>query len=483
MYYFKKCGDNDSASLISSAMITGIFGLILLSASHDKSKREGRSEDLSSLDAKDPYIIVVFSWVLLAVFGMLPFLFYGAVNSIADAFFESMSGFTTSGSTILTNIDSQPHGLLLWRSMIHWIGGLGFILLFVAVMPVFNKGNNKMMLYSAESSNIGFRKLHPKMGVTARRLWYIYIIITVLCTLAYGLGPMNWFDAVCHAFSTVATGGFSTRQASIGYWNSPYLEYVSCFFMIFSGVSFTMYYFMFTGQLFEVRRNEEWKWYFGILFFFTASFVILFYIAPSTNIATDLASYPENTFEAKFRASLFHVSAMLSSTGFASSCCDYTAWGRLFWIPTLFVMAGGACSGSSSGGIKVVHEVICFKTLRMQFKRMLNPNAVMPVKMSKEVVESETQWKVMNYLFFYFTIIVMGTIALSLSGCNFEESIFNCVSAISNAGPAIGSTGPISTFADIPVAAKWIMSLLMLIGRLEIFTVIILFAPSFWKKK
>lgn len=478
-------GERDVIALLGATMITAIFGFILLSAGRDKTKRkDSNGRDMSSLTMKDSFVLVTVTWVLFSVFGMLPFIFSGAIDTVTDAFFESMSGFTTTGSTIMNNIDSQPHGILFWRSMIQWLGGLGIIVLFLAILPALNKKSNKTSLYSAEMSGLGVKKLHPKMSVTARHLYTIYILLTVACVLVYWAGPMDFYDAVCHALTTLSTGGFSTHQSSIGYFNSSYVEYTCSLFMLLGGVNFSLYYFLFRGDFKTFANNEELRWW---LIFVIANVAIvtgLFYVAPKMDtVLTDVSSYPEPNFESRFRTALFHVSTLVTSTGYQGSCYDYTLWGGLFLFPTLVVMLSGACAGSTSGGIKVIRWMVCMKSIRITIRQILHPSAVFNVKVSKEVVTPDILLKTLNFLFFYVIICVVAVMVLTISGCNFEESVFNTITALSNMGPGYGSTGPAYSFSGLSVMAKWVMSFLMLIGRLEIYTVLLIFTPSFWNKR
>ncbi|MGN0032949.1 MAG: TrkH family potassium uptake protein [Candidatus Limimorpha sp.] len=484
-YYNITAGEKDVLSLLASTMVTGIFGFILLSAGKDKAKKDNTEEvKINSLTMKDSFIVVTMTWVLFAVFGMLPFIFTGAIDNITDAFFESMSGFTTTGATIMNNIDSQPHGILFWRSIIQWLGGLGIIVLFLAFIPAMNKNSNKTMLFSAETSGIGVQKLHPKMAVTARRLWGIYILLTIVCALVYWAGPMNLYDAVCHAFTTMSSGGFSTHQSSIGYYNSKYLEYACSIFMLLAGINFSLYYFLFRGDYGVFAKNEELHWFLGAVAAGVIIICSLFYIAPSVeNVCTDVSSYPDASFEARFRTSLFHVATIITSTGYQGSCYDYCLWGGLFVIPTFLLMISGACAGSTSGGVKLIRFVICLKSFRNTIKQMLHPSAVFTVRVSKEVVSNDILMRTLNFLFYYLMLCVVSVIVLVIVGCPFEESVFNTITALSNIGPGFGSTGPSASFSEISAMAKWVMSFLMLVGRLEIFTVLIIFTPSFWNKK
>jgi len=484
-YYNVQKGEKDVMSLFAATMVTAIFGFILLSAGREKAKRgEGRVREISSLTMKDSFILVTMTWIIFAVFGALPFIFTGAIDNITDAFFESMSGFTTTGATIMNNIDDMTHGILFWRSMMQWLGGLGIIVLFLALIPAVNKNSNKTMLFSAEMSGLGVKKLHPKMAVTARHLWVIYIVLTIVCCLTYWAGPMNLYDAVCHALTTMSTGGFSTHQESIGFFNSGYLEYVAVLFMLLGGVNFSLYYFLFRGDVKYFAKNEELRWYLGVVLLSVVAMTTLFYYAPNiTTLSTDVSAYPEPTFEARFRSSLFHVASIVTSTGYQGACYDYSLWGGLFLVITFLLMLSGSCAGSTSGGIKVIRWMVCFKSIGNTIKQMLHPNAVFTVKISREVVPNDVLLRTLNFLFFYVIICILSVVVFVVSGSDFKESIFNTITALSNIGPGVGSTGPAATYSGLSVIAKWTMSFLMLIGRLEIFTVILIFSPSFWNKK
>ncbi len=471
LFYFYRCGDGDVLALTVSTIITAISGFILISAGR-KSRNKNR-QDMDNFEIKDSFFIVTITWFLFALFGMLPFLLNGTVNSVTDAFFEAMSGFTTTGSTVLNNIDAQPHGILFWRSIMQWLGGLGIIVLFLAVMPALNRSSNKVMMFSAEMSGIGIKKLHPKMMMTARKLLGIYVILTILCGYMYWLGPMNVFDAVCHALTTMSSGGFSTHQASISYFNSPYIEYVASVFMFASGINFSLYYLLFTGQGKLFRENEELRWYIGAVLLMTAVIVALFYFAPKLDtVLTNVDSYPDG-FENRFRTSLFHVTSIMTSTCFQATNFDYDLWGGLFLIPTFIMMASGACAGSTSGGIKVIREVITIKSINNIFRRLLHPNAMFSVKVSNEVIDEDKTRRVVNFLIIFLLLYVTGVLLFVISGSPLEEAMFNCISALGNSGPGIGSTGPSVSFSGLSDMGKWTMSVLMLVGRLEIYTVLV----------
>ena len=470
LYYNINYGETDFLSLLIPSLMTMLTGLILYFIGRNAKK---------NLRKEDNYLIVTLTWIILTAFGMLPYLISGALDNISDAVFETMSGFTTTGSTVMTNIDSQPHGILLWRSVTQWLGGLGVIVLTMAFFSQKNKAH-ETQLFSAESPGLEVDKLGSRIRNTAQKLWVIYIVLTILCFVAYYLGPMNLFDAVCHSMTTVATGGFSTHQASIGYWASPYIEYMCTLFMAMCGLTLALYYFLIVGRFKAFRQNEEMRWYFGIIFIGVAVFMLLFYSLEYTTVLTtdQLSSFPMG-FEETFRASLFNVVAIMTSSGYQASCFDYVAWGQAFIIPTVLLMAVGGCSGSTSGGIKVSRIAIAIKNLIADLKRQLHPQAVIPVKMSKRSIDQRTVMRVMAFIMVYIITVLVATLLLTCLGMDFTSSFVSCVSAMSNIGPAYGMTGPATTFAAIPDIAKWILSGMMLVGRLEIFTVLLLFTKEY----
>jgi Trk-type K+ transport systems, membrane components len=473
LYYNKTCGETDLNSFLITAGITGSVGLLLYVIGRKNKK---------ALEIKDSYLIVSFTWVLFSIFGMLPFLIYGTVDNVTDAFFETMSGFTTTGSTVLNNIDEQPHGILFWRSIIQWLGGLGIIVFALAFMPSVIRGSKKRMFFGAESSGLNVEKLQPKMQGTALNLWIIYIVLTLLCTVSYWIGPMSLYDAVCHAFTTIATGGFSTHQQSIGYFHSNYIEYVCSIFMLLSGVNFAMYYFASVRKFNLIRKNEETRTFLIIVFILVILFSLLFYIAPNLKTTTEaqINSYPKGANDI-IRTSLFHVSTIISSTGYQAVNFDYDIWGLYFLIPTLFMMVSGSCAGSTSGGIKIIRLLVISKYIKNVFREFSHPTALFSVKVSGQSLEQSTVMRVCVFMALYFILLAVTSVALTLTGLSFQDSFYAFVTCMGNCGPGANLTGPSYSFSELPVTAKWILSFTMLLGRLEIFTVFILFTKSFWK--
>jgi trk system potassium uptake protein TrkH len=476
LHYQHVAGETDARCFLLTAGLTGAVGLLLYNI--------GNMNKRGTLQIRDTFLVVALSWVLFSLFGMLPFLMHGTVDNVTDAFFETMSGFSTTGATILENIDQQPHGILFWRSIMQWMGGLGVVVFTLAFLPSVAKGSKKASLFAAEAPGLSVEKLAPTMGATSRLLWIIYIALTLMCALAYYLGPMNRFDAVCHALTTIATGGFSTHQASIGYFQSNYIEWVCVLFMLLSGINFAMYHFLFNRRFDVIRRNEELRWYLVAVLVFALLFVARFYFAPHFRTITDeqLASHPQTWWD-RIRISLFHVVALLSNTGFQSSNCDYDTWGRLFLIPTVLLMVVGGCAGSTSGGIKMVRVIVLFKYIRKTVNELIHSSSMYTVKISGQIVEDLSLKRVMSFFSLFLIVFMLNVVGLSAAGMSLEEGAISFLTCISNYGPGTGITGPSGTFDAIPNAAKWILSFDMLVGRLEIFTILLLFTRSFWRAK
>lgn len=475
-HYQRVAGETDARYFVLTAALTGAVGLLLYNIGHSAKK--------SPLQIRDSFLVVALSWVLFSVFGMLPFLMYGTVDNVTDAFFETMSGFSTTGATILDNIDQQPHGILFWRSMMQWMGGLGVVVFTLAFIPSVAKGSKKMSLFAAEAPGLSVEKLAPTMGATSRLLWIIYIVLTLLCAIAYALGPMNRFDAVCHAFTTIATGGFSTHQASIGYFQSNYIECVCIVFMLLSGINFAMYHFLFNGRFDVIKRNEELRWYLFAILAFTLLFIGRFFFAPHFNLMTEeqLSSHPHSWWE-RIRTSLFHVVALLSNTGFQGSNYDYDLWGRLFLIPTVVMMIVGGCAGSTSGGIKMVRVIVLFRYMKKTVYEMLHSSSVYTVKVAGQIVDDLALKRVLSFFSLFIILFMVNVVALSAMGMTMEDGAISFLTCFSNYGPGSGITGPSGTFDAIPNAAKWLLSFDMVVGRLEIFTILLLFSRSFWQTK
>ena len=417
------------------------------------------------LSRRDGYCIVTLSWGGFTLFGMLPFYLSGSIVSLTNAFFETMSGFTTTGATILDDIESLSHGMLFWRSLTQWIGGLGIVFFTIAVLPVFTSGG--VQLFSAESTGVIHDRTHPKINVMAKWLWTVYLILTLAETILLMLGGMNLFDAVCQSFATTATGGYSTKQASISYWNSPFIEYVVAIFMLLSGVNFALFLMCLRGKVSRLLRDEELRWFLGSVAILT--FLITFALVFQNHY----------DWETAFRKSLFQVATAHTSCGFATD--DYNLWPAFTWLLLLIAMLSGGCTGSTSGGIKNMRLLIIARSIRNEFKHLLHPNAVLPVRVNKQSVSPSIVSTVGMFFAFYLIIVILGWVVLLFLGVGFSESIGTVISSIGNVGPGLGSCGPAYSWNGLPDAAKWVLSFLMLIGRLELFSVLLLFYPGFWK--
>lgn len=457
LYY----GENDSIYFLMPAgiglLVGGFFLLIGRNPSNSIGKREGS-------------VIVTFTWILFSLIGLLPFWMSGSIPSFTNAFFETISGFTTTGASILNNIESLSHGMLFWRSLTHWIGGIGIIVISLAILPVFSVSGTQ--LFAAETTGPTKDKIHPKISETAKRLFFIYFILTVAETLLLRIGHMGWFDSVCQSFATIATGGFSTKQASIAYWNSPYIQYIIILFMILSGVNFSLYYFAFKKKFEKIKGNEELKYFLLVLFVF--SIIVTLSLIDFSKVNSFA------TLEQAWRDSLFTVSSLMTTTGFCTA--DYMNWKPLTWVILLIVMLTGASAGSTSGGIKMIRVVISAKTCYYEFKRLLHPNAVIPVRYNGHLVGEDIITRVLAFTLLYIVVAGFGILVLAISGMGFMESVGGMITCLGGIGPGLGLVGPSGNFYDIPEFSKWFLSLMMLAGRLELFTVFVIFTPAFWKK-
>lgn len=419
------------------------------------------------LTQRDSYFIVAVTWILFTAFGMLPFYLSGHIPSVADAFFETMSGFTTTGASILDNIESLPYGMLFWRSFTQWIGGLGIVFFTIALLPIFGGGSQQLFL--SEATGVTYSKTHPKVRVMARWLWMIYFVLTLLEVIFLLLGGMNLFDAVCHSFSTTATGGYSTKQDSVAFWDSAYIEYVISIFMILSGVNFSLYLFLLKGNYKLILKDSELHW-------FLKSVGII------TLIITVALVYQNGyDWELAFRKALFQVATTHTSCGFVTD--DFNLWPPFTWLLLLFAMISGGCTGSTSGGIKNMRLCILVQNVKNQFKQILHPHAVLPIKINRKTIDPQLSSNVLTFIVTYLLCAGGGWLVLMFFGVGLTESLSTVVSAIGNVGPGLGAFGPIYSWAALPDAAKWVLSALMLIGRLELFGVLLLFYPGMWKNR
>lgn len=447
--------------LIISCLITFGTGISarLLTKKHNNDeikKREG-------------YLIVALGWLSMAIFGSLPYLISQQIPSISNAFFETMSGLTTTGATILGEeghkISELAPSLLFWRSMTQWIGGMGIIVLTIAILPLLGIGG--MELFIAEAPGPTKDKIHPRIKETAKRLWIIYFGLTVAETVMLMIAGMSFYDAINHALTTNSTGGFSTKDGSVGEFHSPIYEYIITLFMFIAGTNFTLIYFGFKGKFKYFLKNDEFKWY------LMAVLGLSVFLTPFV-----MSNY--DTLEESFRTVLFQVVSMITTTGYASA--DFTLWGPLVTFIFFLLLFSGASAGSTSGGIKIVRIVVLMKNGFLEFKKRLHPNAVIPVHLNKEPVSTKIIYNLLAFIFLYLFIFTIGSIALTAFGVEFAEALSAVATSLGNVGPGIGKLGPAEHFAWLPDGTKWILSLLMLMGRLELFTVALLFTPYFWRR-
>jgi len=428
----------------------------------------GYGTTVKNIAKKDSILTVTLSWVLFSIFGMLPYYLSGAIPSITDAFFETMSGLTTTGSSILTDVEAMPKGLLFWRSLTQWIGGLGMIVFVLAFMPLI-AGGGSSHLFEDEMPGVLHDKFRPRIGQIAKRLWLIYLGFTAILIILLRLGPMNTFDACCHALTTVSTGGFSTKNISIAYWDSTYINYVLSVFMLVGSVNFTLWYFFFKGDFNKMFKNEELKWFLSII------------IVSTLVIAGGLSYIGEySNFYQSFSTSLFQVISLSSSTGFATA--DYSQWGAFFLIVVSFLMIIGGCGGSTSGGLKTIRFIILCKGLFAEFSKQIHPKAIIPVRVNKNAVSINIVQRVFAFGFLHISIILFSLLVFTATGIGLDNAWGITISGIGNAGSGFGEFSAAGNFASMPDVAKWYYSFLMIVGRLELFTVLILFTPGFWKK-
>lgn len=451
-------GEDDFPYMLLSAGIT----FVVAALSYFPTKT-----DMSKLGKREGYLIVTIIWIVFSVFGSLPFYLSGYIPSYTDAFFETISGFTTTGATILTDIERLPHGLLFWRSLMQWLGGMGIIVLSLAVLPILGVGG--MQLYVAEVPGPTKDKLRPRVTQTAKILWTTYALLTAAEALLLFFGGMSLFDAVCHSFATLSTGGYSTKNMSVAYWDSAFIQYTICAFMFIGGVNFAVsYYVLFKGDFKKLLKNEELKYY------------TIFFLLFSLGYALVVVDTTDLTIERAFREGSFQIISIMTSTGFATS--DFMSRVPFLWVFLLVLMTFGGCAGSSCGGIKIVRIILLIKNSYLEFKRLLHPNAFLPVKFNGKVVHSQIVTNVLAFIVLFIVVSIFSMLVLTLFGVEFIEACGAVITCISNVGPGIGDLGPAGTFAELPDAAKWYLSFLMLTGRLEIFTVLFLLSPPFWKR-
>ena len=440
----------------SSALVCFLVGAALwvtkFSTKNTVNKREG-------------YLIVTLSWVFVGLFGALPYIFSDVTTNLTDTVFESVSGLTTTGATIFVDIESLPKSILLWRSLTQWIGGMGIIVLTVAIFPLFGIGGFE--LFSAEAPGPKSSKIHPRIKETAKRLYYIYVGLTITLFILLWIEGMTGFDAINHALTTMATGGFSTKNNSIAYFDSAVIQYTIVIFMFIAGTNYSLLYFGLKGKFSKFFYNDEFRFYVIVVAIFTIS--VLLGIMFSSVIS----------LEEGFRKSIFQVVSMITTTGYITD--DYTAYTP--FITTLFFMAlfFGASAGSTAGGIKLVRHLVLLRNSFYEFKRLIHPRAIIRTKLDGVLVRGKITTHIMVFILIYLSIFMFGTMIISSMGMSLDSSAGAVATALGNVGPGIGEVGPVNNFSEVPWIAKWILSIIMILGRLELFTVLIIFTPFFWK--
>ena len=451
--------EDATSSIYLSVGITFSVGVLLRFISF---RRKGRDTT-----KREGFLTVTLVWIFLTIFGLLPYYLSGAIPHLPDAFFETMCGFTTTGSSVILNLEGFPKSLLFWRSLTQWVGGIGIVVFVMAFLPLF--GGSAIQLFDAEVT--GFmqnQQIAPRISKIAKLISMTYVVFTVIGFFLLWLGPMNAFDAICHTLTSISTGGFSTKQTSIAYFNSAYIEYVITLLMFLGGTNFILLYLLIKKKSGQIFHDEEFRWYVYIVSVFTVFMA-----------ATLLLSGKMEGVEFTFRTVLFQVVSIITTSGFA--VYDYLLWGQFYWFLFLALMIFCACEGSTSGGVKISRLVVLVKNTFVEFKRQVHPSAVLPVKMNKSVVPTHVVFKILAFMFLYTLLIFASFIILSLTGMTFDEAIGASITAVSNVGPGLGANGPSGNFANLTDFAKIYMASLMLIGRLEIFTVLSLFIPSFWR--
>lgn len=461
--------DGATLSISLAAIVTMFVGISAMFTTRGHRKQVQR---------KEGYIIVTFGWLALTVSGMLPYLFSGAVPGITNAFFETVSGYTTTGASIMDDIEIMPEGILLWRSLTHWIGGMGIIVLAIAILPLLGVGG--MQLFAAESPGPSADKLHPRITDTAKSLWIIYLGYTLAETLLLKLAGMNFFDAINHALSTMSTGGFSTKNLSLAYWNDrPLIQYITILFMFLAGTNFVISYFAFTGNVQRVLRDEEFKVFRGFILSFTVIAALVIYFRAEVPVS-DYHPQVFGAAESAFRHGLFQVVSVITTTGFVTA--DFTGWTPFLTVFFFGLMFLGGSAGSTSGGIKVMRHIMIIKNGLLEFRRTLHPSAILPVRYNGKTVKEKIVYNIIGFFVLYMLLFIIGALVLGSMGIDFVTAIGGSASSLGNVGPAFGSLYPLSNFNGLPDAGKWWCGFLMLVGRLELFTVMILLTPYFWRR-
>lgn len=453
--------EDDILLFASSAIITVFAGAVL--------KFWGRKAE-NRLSRRDAYLLVSLVWIIYSLFATLPFLLGGYLHSFTDAYFEAMSGFTTTGATIIDDVEVLPHGILTWRSLTQWVGGLGIVFTVIALIPSVAGGSGSIRVFGAESTGPIKTKLQPKLSTSVRFIWLVYLALSVACFLSYKVFGMDWFDAANFTMSSVATGGFSTYNDSTEYFHSPSLEYVTTFFCFLSGTNFTLLYLtIFKRKWKSMFKDSEFRFYIIIVLLATAF------------IMCELIFRNHYALEHAFRSAIFQVVSFITTTGLFND--NAGIWPHVTWVVLAVCMFFGACSGSTTGGLKCVRCVMILKVLKNELMQRLHPNAVLPLKISGTNIPDKQRVSLLAFVTAYLLLFFIFAFVIIASGVDNTNAITICLSCLSNVGPTLGTEiGPTMSWSQLPAFIKWFCSFMMLVGRLEIFTVIVVLTPEFWRK-
>lgn len=448
--------EDTASAFLYSALITTITGIIVFAPLRHEEKIYGRREG---------YILVTGSWIIFTLFGTLPYLLSGSIKSFTDAFFESISGFTTTGATIFTNIEAVPHGILFWRSLTQWLGGIGIIIISLSFLPILKAIN--IQLSATEFAGQTSDKIHPKIKETGKRMVAIYIMLTITEAILLAAGGMPVFDAVCHSFTTLSTGGFSTRNDGMAAFTSPFIRVIITIFMFVAGTNMTLIYFGLKRNFKKIFSSTEFIYYLVICFFFSIIVSSVLHLKSGSSVGNAILN------------GTFHVISIITTTGFYTQ--NYNLWGSFLVLILFILMFTGGTAGSTSGGIKVIRLTIMTKNNILELKRLLHPNALLPVRFNHKTVPQSIVYNVLVFVTLYFFIIFTSTLIISFMGYDIITSFGTSAAMLGNIGPSLGTFGPFSNYSMLPGVGKWFMTILMLLGRLELMTVLILFSKSFYR--
>lgn len=449
--------ENDTWGFIVSILLTLIIGIIFLI----------KKPKNNQIGAKDALTIVSLGWLLASIFGALPLYISNSTETFIDALFEIISGFTTTGSSILSNVEALPMGILFWRSLTHWIGGMGILVFTVALLPALGIGG--FQIFKAESPGPVAGKIAPRIRDTAKILYTTYVTITILEVIMLKIGEMSLYDSFLYTFGTVGTGGFANKSLSVGYYNSTYIHMVIGFFMMFSGINFSLYYLIFKGKIRDALKDEELRLYVGIIVFAFLAIGLNLYLTDYGKLGLS------------FRDSFFQVSSIMTTTGYATA--DFDLWPSFSKGILVILMVIGASAGSTAGGMKVIRILVMIKLVKRQIGKIFHPRAVIPIKNGKKPISQDTIDSINGFVALYLIVLVIGTLLISLEGVDLESAMTSVIATLSNIGPGLGFVGPTQSFGGYSNPSKLLLSFLMLLGRLELFTIIALLAPKNWRRE